>query len=121
MTAAEQRDPSCPGGGARQEPTAKEPFAVEYSGVRYEVEPQFEYELTGMVVSYRQHNGWRRLHRASNDQWSVADLCSGGAIRQRARICRKSSSGTAISPGNFERSDSVAWERILPEQISNNT
>ena len=47
-----------------QEPTTRKPFAVEYSRVRYEVDPQFEYELHGLVVSYRQHDGSSRMHRA---------------------------------------------------------
>ena len=104
----------------RQEPTTKEPFAVEYSGVRYEVEPQFEYELNGMVVSYRQHDGSSRMHRAANDHLNVADLCVVWGDTATSPHLSEIEFWNGDFTCNFETSDSAAWESIRPEQISNN-
>jgi len=104
----------------RQEPTTKESFAVEYSRVRYEVEPQFEYELNGMVVSYRQHDGSSRMHRAANDHLNVADLCVVWGDTATSPHLSKIEFWNGDFTCNFETSDSAAWESIRPEQISNN-
>ena len=104
----------------RQEPTTKEPFAVEYSGVRYEVEPQFEYELNGMVVSYRQHDGTSRMHRAANDHLNVADLCVVWGDTAASPHLSEIEFWNGDFTCNFETSDNAAWESIRPEQISNN-
>ena len=41
----------------RQTRTADPPFTVDYAGVTYRVEPQFAYDLYGMIVSYRLRSG----------------------------------------------------------------
>jgi hypothetical protein len=104
----------------RQEPMAKEPFTVEYSGVRYEVEPQFGYELNGMVVSYRQHDGSSRMHRAANDHLNVADLCVVWGNTATSPHLSEIEFWNGVFTCNFETSDSAAWNSIRPEQISNN-
>jgi hypothetical protein len=104
----------------RQEPAAKQPFAVEYSGVRYEVEPQFDYELHGMVVSYRQHDGTSRLHRAANDHLNVADLCVVWGDTAASPYLSEIGFWNGVFTCNFATSDSAAWKSIRPEQISNN-
>ena len=45
----------------RQSPTRARPFSVRYNDVGYTVEPEYEYELVGMVVSYRHHDGRSRF------------------------------------------------------------
>ena len=104
----------------RQEPTASEPFAVEYSGVRYEVEPKFEYELNGLVVSYRQHDGSSRMHRAANDHLNVADLCVAWGDTAASPYLSDIDFWNGVFTCNFETSDDAAWQSIRPEQISNN-
>ena len=48
---------------------------MPYAGVDYRVEPLFSYELYGLVVSYRQHDGESSMHRWSNDHLNMADVC----------------------------------------------
>ena len=50
-------------------------MTVPYAGVDYRVEPLFSYELYGLVVSYRQHDGESSMHRWSNDHLNMADVC----------------------------------------------
>jgi hypothetical protein len=104
----------------RQRPSAKPPFNVDYSGVQYAVEPQFEYELTGMVVSYRQHDGNSRMHRASNDHLNVADLCVVWGSTAASPHLSDINFWNGIFTCNFQTSSRTAWESIRPEQISNN-
>src|SRR5690606_24484645 len=52
----------------RQSPTSRQPFSIEWHGVQYRVEPVYDYELTGMIVSYWHHDAEKsRMHRRAND------------------------------------------------------
>ena len=104
----------------RQRPTAKKPFTIEYSGVAYTVEPQFEYELRGLIVSYRQHDGESTMHRRSNDHLNVADLCVVWGDTAASPHLAKIDFWNGIFTCNFRTSDSEAWASIRLDQISNN-
>ena len=59
-----------------QEAVDEVPFAVSAGGVNYQVEPLYEYELWGLVVSRHDVDSWRDyLHKRWNDHLNVADLC----------------------------------------------
>ena len=104
----------------RQRPTATKPFTAEYSGVRYAVEPQYEYELHGVIVSYRRHDGESTMHRRANDRLNVADLCVVWGDTAASPHLTKIEFWNGIFTCNFRTSDSTAWASIRPEQISNN-
>ena len=104
----------------RQRPTAKKPFTAEYSGMLYAVEPQYEYELHGLIVSYRQHDGESTMHRRANDRLNVADLCVVWGATAASPHLAKIEFWNGIFTCNFQTSDSTAWASIRPEQISNN-
>src|SRR5262245_24602251 len=60
----------------RQTPLGKRPpITLSYAGVEYRVEPKYSYELYGLVVSYRHHDGEDSMHRWSNDHLNMADVC----------------------------------------------
>lgn len=104
----------------QQSQVALEPFAVELNAIDYQIKPLYEYELYGLVVSYRHHDGDRQLHKLWNDHLNMMDLC---VIW----------SDTAFSPhlnaldfwnGQFTcnvktRSDK-AWASVKMNQLSNN-
>lgn len=50
-------------------------FQAAYGNTNYSVEPRYDYELTGLVVSRAFHNAKYGLHRKWNDHLNVADLC----------------------------------------------
>jgi hypothetical protein len=103
-----------------QKSTSKQPFSVELGGVGYTVEPQYDYDLYGMIVSFRHHDGNSRMHRLSNDHLNVADLCvvwSGNAFNEHLS---KISFWNGIFTCNFETRDSEAWASFKLDQISNN-
>lgn len=100
--------------------TRREPFTVDYAGVRYAVEPEFEYELHGMVVSYRQHDGRSRMHQAANDHLNMSDLCVVWGDTAASRYLNDVSFWNGIFTCNFETRSQTAWESIDPAQIANN-
>ena len=103
-----------------QKPTAKKPFTVDYAGVRYAVEPQFEYELYGMVVSYRQHDGKSFMHRMSNDHLNMADLCVVWSDTAFSPTLHKVKFWNGIFTCNYHTSDNEAWAAFKQNQVSNN-
>ena len=102
-----------------QRPTTKQPFNVEYSGVRYAVEPQYEYDLSGMVVSYRQHDG-DSMHRLTNDHLNMADLCVVWGSTAASPHLGEISFWNGIFTCNFQTQSRTAWESIRPQQVANN-
>ena len=58
-----------------QRATRKDPFNVTANDVEYRIQPLFTYDLHGLVVSFRHHDGKFMLHRLWNDHLNVADLC----------------------------------------------
>lgn len=103
-----------------QSVTTKQPFTADYAGVRYAVEPEFEYELHGMVVSYRQHDGKSRMHRAANDHLNVADLCVVWGDTAASPYLNDVSFWNGIFTCNFSTRSQAAWESIDVTQVANN-
>ncbi len=102
-----------------QVPLERAPFTVRQGGVDYEVVPLFRYRLHGLVVSRREHDGDRMLHRRWNDHLNVADVCvvwGDNASGDLAEFEFWSGQFTCF----FETRDPVAWSRFRPEQLSNN-
>lgn len=60
-----------------QRPTGKEPFTVRLNQEQYRVEPQFSYELQGVVVSYHDADAFGDIwhHRRWRDFLNIRDLC----------------------------------------------
>jgi len=58
-----------------QRPTNTGPFNVTANEVEYRIQPLYTYDLHGLVVSFRHHEGEFMLHRLWNDHLNVADLC----------------------------------------------
>ncbi len=50
-------------------------FAVNVDDKDYFIQPKYDYELYGMVVSYRVHNGDTGAHLRWGDHLNVADYC----------------------------------------------
>ena len=58
-----------------QSSTRKKSFAAHYNDIEYLVEPEYEYELYGMIVSYRHHEGNSRMHLRASDHLNMLDVC----------------------------------------------
>lgn len=52
------------------------PFSASAGGVDYRIEPKFDYDIAGLVVSRHDSAAWwDTIHADSNDHLNVADLC----------------------------------------------
>ena len=104
----------------QQTATAEPPFSVSYAGVSYKIEPKFAYDLYGLVVSYRLHDGTSTMHRRANDHLNVADLCVVWGDTAFSPTLRKVDFWNGVFTCNFQTRDAEAWARLATNQVSNN-
>lgn len=104
----------------RQQPLEARPTTVPYAGVDYRVEPLYSYELHGLVVSYRHHDGEDSMHRWSNDHLNVADICVVWSDTAFSPTLPKLDFWNGIFTCNVQTRDSVAWANFKMNQLSNN-
>ncbi len=104
----------------KQRKVRKAPFAVDYKGVTYHVEPKYAYELTGMLVSYRLHDGESTMHRLSNDHLNMADFCVVWGDSAATEHLGKINFWNGIFTCNVHTSDPEAWASFNMNQLSNN-
>ena len=103
-----------------QNATAKPSFHASYDGVDYLVEPEYEYELYGMIVSYRHHDGESRMHRRANDHLNMLDVCVIWGDNTRNSRLNKISFWNGIFTCNVKTKDQAAWDAFDMYQLSNN-
>jgi hypothetical protein len=104
----------------RQTPTARPAFSAGWNGVDYRVQPQFEYDLFGVVVSYRQHDDSSRMHRRANDHLNVADLCVVWGGNAGNEYLPEFEFWNGVFTCNVKTSDSKAWASFNMTEMSNN-
>ena len=103
-----------------QKRTSKSPFDVSYEGVQYNVAPEFEYDIVGMIVSYRHHDNNSRMHRLANDHLNMLDVCVVWGDNTAGAQLQKIKFWNGIFTCNFQTRDQVAWDLFDVNQISNN-
>jgi hypothetical protein len=104
----------------RQRAIDERPINVSYAGVEYHVEPLYDYELYGLVVSYRQHDGDSSMHRWSNDHLNMADVCVVWSETAFSPTLAELDFWNGIFTCNVQTRDRVAWSRFKMNQLSNN-
>ena len=124
-----QRNP-LPGPAAVQAPVRVEPQQskarmpvreVVYRDVTYEIEPLYEYDIAGVVVSYRYHDSENsRLHRLSNDHLNLVDLCLVWGENAGNPALDAIEFWNGIFTCNVSTRDREAWDRFDMNQLSNN-
>jgi hypothetical protein len=104
----------------RQQSTREPGFTARYEGVDYRIDPQFEYELTGMIVSYRHHDGKSRMHRRSGDHLNMLDVCVVWGDNARHPDINALEFWNGIFTCNVKTRDRDAWAAFDMYQLSNN-
>lgn len=104
----------------RQTATGTGPFDAAFNGVDYLVEPQYEYDLVGMVVSYRHHDGNSRMHFLANDHLNMLDVCVVWGDSAASKLLHKIDFRNGIFTCNVFTRDSAAWDAFNMDQLSNN-
>jgi len=103
-----------------QKPTNRRPFDVAYENVQYHVDPEFDYDITGLIVSYRHHDNNSRMHRLANDHLNMLDVCVVWGGNTVDAQLSKIDFWNGIFTCNFQTRDQAAWESFDVNQISNN-
>lgn len=103
-----------------QSPTRKAEFDVPFNDVVYRVEPEYSYDITGMVVSYRHHDNNSRMHRLANDHLNMLDVCVVWGENTTDAQLQKLQFWNGIFTCNVKTRDQVAWDSFDMDQLSNN-
>ena len=102
-----------------QTATSERPFKVSFNDVEYLVEPEFEYDITGMIVSYRHHDNNSRMHRLANDHLNMLDVCVVWGDNTASEL-HKIDFWNGIFTCNVFTRDQAAWDSFDMNQLSNN-
>ena len=104
----------------KQSVTREPAFDVSYKGINYRIEPEYDYDLFGMVVSYRHHDGESRMHRRAGDHLNMLDVCVVWGDNAVNEQLRKIDFWNGIFTCNVKTRDRAAWESFDIYQLSNN-
>jgi len=104
----------------RQLATKTRPFDAAFKGVDYLVEPEYEYDLAGMVVSFRHHDGNSRMHFRANDHLNMLDVCVVWGDSATSKLLHKIKFWNGIFTCNVKTRDQAAWDAFSMYQLSNN-
>lgn len=99
--------------------TTEQPFYATVNDVQYFVEPEYAYDLTGMVVSYRRHEGNSRMHMLANDHINMMDVCVVWGDNTVSDLYEIDFWNGLFTCNVFTR-DMDAWESFDMDQLSNN-
>lgn len=103
----------------QQTATHQGPFAVIVNEVEYQIEPEYAYDLTGMIVSYRHHEGNSRMHLQANDHLNMLDVCVVWGENTSSQL-HKIDFWNGIFTCNVFTRDQQAWDSFDMNQLSNN-
>ena len=104
----------------RQTPTDERPFDARFKDVTYRVEPEYAYDITGMIVSYRHHDNNSRMHALANDHLNMLDVCVIWGDNTANERLHKIDFWNGIFTCNVKTRDQLAWDAFNMEQLSNN-
>ncbi|MEL7186079.1 MAG: hypothetical protein AAFN50_06540 [Pseudomonadota bacterium] len=103
-----------------QTATGKPPFDISLQGIDYKVEPEYAYDITGMVVSYRHHDEeYSRMHRLAKDHLNMLDVYVIWGDNTRAEL-DKIQFWNGIFTCNVKTRSNKAWQSFDMNQLSNN-
>ncbi len=105
----------------RQTSTSKRPFDLFFNNVEYRVAPEYDYDITGMVVSYRHHkHEYSRMHAQAKDHINMLDVCVIWGDNPANERLDKISFWNGIFTCNVKTRDQQAWDAFNMDQLSNN-
>jgi len=101
------------------------PALASEPNVEYLVEPEYDYDLYGMIVSYRHHEGNSRMHRRAGDHLNMLDVCVVWGDTATSPLIHKLKFWklkfwNGIFTCNVKTSDQDAWDAFDIYQLSNN-
>lgn len=104
-----------------QSPNSEIAFEVTQDEQIYSVEPLYDYELTGLVVSYHHSDSFNDLmHKRSGDYFNVADLCVVWGQNVLNHDFDQLTFWNRDFTCYFETDNPEVWQRFDQNGISNN-
>lgn len=106
----------------QQSLTDEPTFFSTYNGENFEIIPKYDYELNGLVVSYRLHDadGGQMIHALNKDHLNVADFCVVWGESANPQLLREFDFNNGQFTCNYSTQDMVAWKAFNHTQLSNN-
>ena len=99
----------------------RRPFDVAFNEETYRVEPEFAYDITGMVVSFRHHHEDNsRMHALAKDHLNMLDVCVVWGDNPANERLDKISFWNGLFTCNVKTRDQAAWDAFDMNQLSNN-
>ncbi|WP_154222554.1 hypothetical protein [Marinicella rhabdoformis] len=106
----------------KQSPINRPAFLTEYNKETFEVIPKYDYEIYGLVVSYRLHdaNGSTMIHDLNKDHLNVADFCVVWGTSADPQLLKAMEFSNGQFTCNYGASSHQVWEDFNHNQLSNN-
>lgn len=104
----------------RQTQTTRRTFDASWDGVDYQIEPEYDYDLTGMIVSFRHHDNNSRMHRLADDHLNMLDVCVVWGNNTTGAQLDKIDFWNGIFTCNVKTRDQEAWDSFDMNELSNN-
>jgi hypothetical protein len=104
----------------RQTQTTRKPFDASWDGTAYTVKPEYDYDLVGMIVSFRHHDNNSRMHRLADDHLNMLDVCVVWGNNTNGAMLDKIDFWNGIFTCNVQTRDQAAWDSFDIYQLSNN-
>lgn len=104
-----------------QSPTLKLPLQTQRNGNAYQIQPVFEYEIWGLVVSDHNSSGWDDYEHARwNDYLNTKDIC----VIWGANLSNSHLADLKFSHGQWtcyvQTKSGEAWQEFQINKLSNN-
>lgn len=105
-----------------QSDTSKAKFSTTFNEDLFTITPKFEYELFGLVVSYRLHDSehGQMIHALNKDHINVADYCVVWGESADTQLLSEFKFSNGQFTCNWQTHNREAWEKFNQNQISNN-
>lgn len=103
-----------------QRRTTAKPFTARFNDIDYWIDPKYDYELVGKVVSYRHHDGSSRMHRQAGDHLNMLDVCVVWGSNTLHPDINKLNFWNGIFTCNVKTRDQAAWDAFDMHALSNN-
>jgi hypothetical protein len=104
----------------RQTTTDRRSFEAVWDDVGYRIDPEYDYDLVGMIVSFRHHDENSRMHRLADDHLNMLDVCVVWGNNTSGAQLDKIDFWNGIFTCNVKTRDQAAWESFDMYQLSNN-
>jgi hypothetical protein len=104
----------------QQTRTMRKSFEASWDNVNYRVKPEYDYDLVGMIVSFRHHDNNSRMHRLADDHLNMLDVCVVWGNNAGTAQLDKIDFWNGIFTCNVQTRDQAAWDSFDMNQLSNN-